>query len=154
MVIVFLESGRYCTWAYTLYSRATCEAFRLACKTPFNLRFSIWQTNVQRRGPLTVIGHWMLVSGKFGRLASEEVTLQLIKKVNACQYYFMDYINRMLFNFTIQGRRWVSRLRAHTIPNKTFRSANIDVINDCRLNFNFLLPSDMIENRRAKFQRS
>jgi len=35
---------------------------------------------------------------------------------------------------------------------KLFRTSNIDVINDCRHKFSFLLPSEMIEVRKAKFE--
>jgi len=35
---------------------------------------------------------------------------------------------------------------------KLFRTTNIDVIEECRLFFNFLLPSEMLEIRRAKFE--
>ena len=34
---------------------------------------------------------------------------------------------------------------------KLFRSSNIDIINDCRLYFNFPVPSEIIEKRREKF---
>jgi len=34
---------------------------------------------------------------------------------------------------------------------KLFRTTNIDVIEECRLFFDFLLPSEMLEIRRAKF---
>jgi len=35
---------------------------------------------------------------------------------------------------------------------KLFRTSNIDIINNCRSSFNFLLPSEMIEIRNAKFK--
>jgi len=35
---------------------------------------------------------------------------------------------------------------------KLFLSANIDIVNGCRSYFNFLLPSDMIAYRKAKFE--
>jgi len=35
---------------------------------------------------------------------------------------------------------------------KLFRTSNIDVINDCRSNFSLMLPSEMIEIRKAKFE--
>ena len=35
---------------------------------------------------------------------------------------------------------------------KLFRTTNIDVIEECRLVFNFLLPSEMLEIRRARFE--
>ena len=35
---------------------------------------------------------------------------------------------------------------------KLFRTTNIDVIAECRLFFNFLLSSEMLEIRRAKFE--
>ena len=34
---------------------------------------------------------------------------------------------------------------------KLFRTTNIDVIEECRLFFDFLLPSEMLEIRRAEF---
>jgi len=34
---------------------------------------------------------------------------------------------------------------------KLYRTSNIDIINDCRSNFSFMLPSEMIEIRKAKF---
>jgi len=34
---------------------------------------------------------------------------------------------------------------------KLFRATNVDVIEKCRLFFDFLLPSQMLEIRRAKF---
>jgi len=35
---------------------------------------------------------------------------------------------------------------------KLFRTSNIDVINDCKNNFSFMLPSEMTEIRKAKFE--
>jgi len=35
---------------------------------------------------------------------------------------------------------------------KLFRTSNSDIINDCRSNFSFLLPSEMIDIRKAKFE--
>jgi len=35
---------------------------------------------------------------------------------------------------------------------KLFRTSNIDIINDCRSNVSFMLPSETIEIRKAKFQ--
>ena len=35
---------------------------------------------------------------------------------------------------------------------KLFMTSSIDVINDCRTNFSFMLPSEMIEIRKAKFE--
>ena len=35
---------------------------------------------------------------------------------------------------------------------KLFRTSSIDVINDCRHNFSFLLSSEMIEIRKTKFE--
>ena len=35
---------------------------------------------------------------------------------------------------------------------KLFRTSSIDVVNDCRHNFSFLLPSEQIEVRKAKFE--
>jgi len=35
---------------------------------------------------------------------------------------------------------------------KLFRTSNIDIINECRSNFGFLLPSEMLETRKANFE--
>jgi len=35
---------------------------------------------------------------------------------------------------------------------KLFRTSNVDIINDCRSNFSFMLPSKMIEIRKATFE--
>jgi len=35
---------------------------------------------------------------------------------------------------------------------KLFRTSHIDIINDCRSNFSFMLASEMIEIRKAKFE--
>jgi len=40
----------------------------------------------------------------------------------------------------------------HCINMKLFRTTNVDVIEECRLFFDFLLPSEMLEIRRAKFE--
>jgi len=38
------------------------------------------------------------------------------------------------------------------IFNKTFRTSKIDIINDCRSNFSFVLRSEMIEIRQVEFE--
>jgi len=35
---------------------------------------------------------------------------------------------------------------------KLFRTSSIGIMNDCRSNFSFMLPSEMIEIRKAKFE--
>ena len=35
---------------------------------------------------------------------------------------------------------------------KLFKSINNDTINDCRIYFNFLMPSELLENRRNRFE--
>jgi len=35
---------------------------------------------------------------------------------------------------------------------KLLRTSNIDIINNCRSNFSFMLPSEMIEIRKAKLE--
>ena len=46
--------------------------------------------------------------------------------------------------------RWTDYI--NEIFNETFRTSNIDIINDCRSNFSFMLPSEIIEIRKAKFE--
>jgi len=49
-------------------------------------------------------------------------------------------------------RRQFYRFGCDEIFNETFRTSNIDIINYCRSNFSFLLPSEMIEIRKAEFE--
>ena len=86
------------------------------------------------------------VFGKIGRIASEEVVLELIRtkclpvllyglecfSINKSDLGSLDFcVNRFLM--------------------KLFRTCNIDLISEIRLNFNFELPSELIAKRRVKF---
>ena len=85
------------------------------------------------------------IFGKIGRIASEEVILQLIK---------------MHANFTV-GLECFS-VAKHDVRSldfavtrflmKLLRSSNINVIDECRLFFNFMLPSEKTEKRRIGFE--
>ena len=46
----------------------------------------------------------------------------------------------------------ISQFCCHEVLMKLFRTSSIDVINDCRHNFSFLLPSELIEVIKAKFE--
>jgi len=49
-------------------------------------------------------------------------------------------------------RRQIYWFCCDEIFNETFRTSNIDIINGCRSNFSFMLPSEIIEIRKAKFE--
>ena len=87
------------------------------------------------------------ILGKVGRHASEEVTLQLVKsKCMPTLLYGLECF--VLVKSDINS----NDLAVTRFLMKLFRTSNTDIINDCRSNFIFLLPSEMIEIRKAKFQ--
>ena len=88
------------------------------------------------------------IFGKVGRRASEEVSLQLVK--SKC----MPMLPYGLECFALLKSDVKSIDFAVTrFLMKLFRTSNIDIINDCRSNFSFMLPSEMIEiSRKAKFE--
>ena len=86
------------------------------------------------------------IFGKVGRIASEEVTLQLIYSkclpvllygLEACPLGLSE--SRSL-DFTF-----------NRLMMKLFKTSNIDIVNDCMLFFEISLPSLVISNRRNKF---
>ena len=87
------------------------------------------------------------IFGKIGELAYEEVTLQLVR--SKC----MPIVLYGLECFLVAKADIKSLDFAVTrFLTKLFRTTNIDVIEKCRLIFNFLLPSEMLEIRRVKFE--
>ena len=87
------------------------------------------------------------IFGKVGKHASEEVTLQLVK--SKC----MPMLRYGLECFALLKSDVKSIDFAVTrFLMKLFRTSSIDVINDCTTNFSFMLPSEMIKIRKAKFE--
>jgi len=87
------------------------------------------------------------ILGKVGRHASEEVTLQLVKsKCTSMLLYGLECFVLLKSDVNSIGFAVMRFLM------KLFSTSNVDVINDCRSNFNFLLHSEMIEIRKAKFE--
>ena len=76
---------------------------------------------------------------KVGRHASEEVILQLVKsKCMPMLLYGLEcfaLLKSDVKSIDFAVTRFLMKL---------FRTSNIDIINDCRSSFNFLLPSEMI----------
>ena len=80
-------------------------------------------------------------------MASEEATLQLVR--SKC----MPIVLYGLECFLVAKADIKSLDFAVTrFLMKLLRTSNIVVIEKCRLFFNFLLPSEMLEIRRAKFE--
>jgi len=72
------------------------------------------------------------IFGKIGRVAFEEVVLELVKcKCLPILVYGLECcpLNKSDVNFTVT--RFLMKL---------FKSVNLDLINECRFCFNFLLP--------------
>jgi len=86
------------------------------------------------------------IFGKIGRIASEEVTIQLLKsKCLPLLLYALEVCNLtkrdlQSLDFTI-----------NRFSMKLFRTNNINVVTECQLNFHFRLPSVLLEKRREKF---
>jgi len=50
----------------------------------------------------------------------------------------------------IKGRYKIARFCGYTVLMKLFKSMNTDTINDSRIYFNFLMPSELLEIRRNR----
>ena len=86
------------------------------------------------------------IFGKVGRLASEEVTLELVRsKCLSILLFGLECYS--LFKADLRSLDFV----VTQFLMKLFRSSNIDIINDCRLYLSFPLLSEIIEKRREKF---
>ena len=68
------------------------------------------------------------------------------------QMYVDVTVRSRMFCVTEIRRQRLYWLCCDEILNESFRTLNIDIISDCRSNFSFLLPSEMIEIRKAKFE--
>ena len=87
------------------------------------------------------------IFGKVGKHASEEVTLQLVKsKCMPMLLYGLECF--ALLKSDVKSIDFA----VTTFLMKLFSTSSTDVINDCRTNFSFMLPSEMIEIRKAKFE--
>ena len=86
------------------------------------------------------------IFGKVGRLASEEVVIELF--VSKCIPVLLYGVECFPLN-----KRDMNSLDFPVIRflMKLFRSSNIDLINECRQYFNLYLPHELIEKRQAKF---
>ena len=86
------------------------------------------------------------IFGKIGRLASEEVILQLIQSkcipvlIYGLEVFAINSSDLKSLDFTVN--RFFMKL---------FRTSNINIITDCQLMFNFVLPSAQIAIRTHKF---
>ena len=87
------------------------------------------------------------IFGKVGRIASEEVILHLVKiKCLPILLYGLECY--LLIRLTQD----LSILQSHVFLMKMF-SVNLDVINECRLYFDFMLPSKLPVKWRSNFLR-
>ena len=77
------------------------------------------------------------IFGKVGRIASEEVILHLVK--TKCLPILLYGLECYLL---IRLTQDLSILQSHVFLMKMF-SVNLDVINECRLYFDFMLPSKL-----------
>jgi len=86
------------------------------------------------------------IFGKMGRIASEEVTIQLLKsKCLPLLLYALEVCN--LINRDLQSLDFT----VNRFFMKLFRTNDINVVTECQLNFHFQLPSVLLEKRREKF---
>ena len=86
------------------------------------------------------------VFGKIGRLASEEVVLELVK------FKCLPILLYGLECFSLNK----SELNSLDFPvtrflMKLFKSSNLELVNDCRVYFGFMLPSELLLKRRQNF---
>jgi len=65
-------------------------------------------------------------------------------------YFLQAYTYNASNTLFLPGTAALNRITRFLM--KLFNTSSIDVINDCRTNFSFMLPSEMIEIRKAKFE--
>jgi len=87
------------------------------------------------------------IFGKVGRHASEEVILPLVKSKCMPMLLYELECFALLKSDVKSNDSAVTRFLM-----KLFMTSNTDITNDCRFNFSFMLPSEMIEIRKAKFE--
>jgi len=89
------------------------------------------------------------IFGKIGRTASEEVTLHLIKaKCVPILLYGLETL--FLTKAQLNSLDFV----ANRFLMKLFNTNNMEIINTCREEFKFSIPSQQISVRNAKFMES
>jgi len=86
------------------------------------------------------------IFGKIGRIASEEVTIQLLK--SQCLPLLLHALE--VCNLTKRDLQ-SSDFTINRFFMKLFRTGDINVVTECQLNFHFQLPSVLLEKRREKF---
>jgi len=84
--------------------------------------------------------------GKVGRVASAEVTLQLVAKT--CWPILLYGLEAC--PLTNADKRSMDFLATRFLM-KLFDTGNIDIVNDCLLYFRFALPSTLLATRTDKF---
>ena len=88
------------------------------------------------------------IFGKVDRIASEEVILYLVKtKCLPILLYGLE-----CYPFSKADTRSVDFAVTRFLV-KMFRTVNMDVINECRLYFDFMLPSELLVKRTSNFLR-
>ena len=87
------------------------------------------------------------IFGKIGRLASEEVILELVKnKCMPCLLYGLE-----CYTLPKSSLRSLDFVVVRFLM-KLFKTVNNEIIRECCTNFKFALPSELLDNRRVKFQ--
>ena len=87
------------------------------------------------------------IFGKIGRIASEEVILQLIN----CKCMSILLYGLECFSVAKHDVRSLDFAVTRFLM-KLFRSSNINVVDECRMFFNFMLPSEKIEKKKNRFR--
>ena len=93
----------------------------------------------------------MLFLKKLGRLASEEVILELVK-TNVGYAMFVVW-TRMLYTLPKSSLRSLDFAVVRFLI-KPFKTVNNEIIRECSSYFKFALPSELLDNRRVKFQNN
>ena len=88
------------------------------------------------------------IFGKVGRIAFEEIILHLVK--TKCLPILLYGLECYLLNKALLNN--LSILQSRFLM-KMFRKVNMDVINECRFYFDFMLPSELLVKRKSNFLR-
>ena len=89
------------------------------------------------------------IFGKIGTLASEEVILELVKnKCMPCLLYGLEW-----YTLPKSSLRSLDFVVVRFLM-KLFKTVNNEIIRECCSYFKFALPSELLDNPRAKFKNN
>ena len=130
------------TYITVKFQRRSSINVRLTEGCLYNLTFKCSTTHAKRSFHRAINA----IFGKIGRLASEEVILELVKnKCMPCLLYGLE-----CYTLPKSSLRSLDFVVVRFLM-KLFKTVNNEIIRECCSYFKLTLPSELLDNRRAKF---